>query len=116
MSLQRCQAETTSTEFIDWMAYLENDVNAFHREDWFLANIAREIRVLREIIIGMFAKKAKSRIVVELEQFLLKFTTKKEAKKTTTEKEEVEKSERMKKWWLSWAGINTPKKNRKRKK
>ena len=78
------------------MAYLEQDVNAFHREDYFWANITREIREIR----AMFAKGTK---VIKLDQFLLKFTNKKkvEDKKITKEKE-VEKSKRR---WLSWAGI-----------
>lgn len=44
MSKQRCQFETSSSEFVDWMVYLEQDVNAFHREDYYWAQIALEIR------------------------------------------------------------------------
>ncbi len=97
MSKQRVQQETTSTEFLDWVVYLEQDVNAFHREDSFLANIAREICQFRE----MFVKKPK---VIKLEQFLQKFTSKKEKKdmKTLTKKETTERSKNR---WLAWAGI-----------
>jgi len=31
------QAETTSTEYLDWMKYLEQDVNDFHRQDYYFA-------------------------------------------------------------------------------
>jgi hypothetical protein len=34
----------TSSEFVEWHHYLEQDVNAFHREDYFLAQVAAEIR------------------------------------------------------------------------
>jgi len=95
MSLQRCQEETTSTQFIDWMTYLEQDVNAFHREDYFLANIAKEVQ--RTI--------AKDRKSVKLKPFLLKFVregVKRVARRPTVEKEATEKS---KSRWLAWAGI-----------
>jgi len=39
MSLQRCMRETSSTEFLDWMAYLEMEPNFFHREDHYYASI-----------------------------------------------------------------------------
>jgi len=101
MSVQRCQQETTSTEFLDWMEYLEQDVNGFHREDYFLANIAKEICQVRE----MFAKKPKS---MKLEWFLQKFTSKKEKKavKSLTKEEAAEKAKRP---WLGWAGIKRKK-------
>lgn len=73
MSVQRCQEETTSTEFLDWLEYLDWDVNAFHREDWFLAQIAQEIR--RTI--------SKDPEKVEVDDFLRKFVAKKVSKKLT---------------------------------
>ncbi len=97
MSVQRCQQETTSTEFLDWMEYLKQDVNAFHREDYFLANIARYICV-------SFAKDSKK--VPKLERFLLRFTEKRKVKKAMTKKEAAEKSKR---YWLPWAGVNKKK-------
>lgn len=91
MSVQRCQEETTSTEFLDWLEYLDWDVNAFHRENWYLAQIAQEVR--RTI--------SKSPEKVEIDGFLRKFVIKKVSKKSTR-KEAAEKSKRR---WLSWAGI-----------
>lgn len=38
------QELTTATEFVEWIAYLDMDVNAFHREDYYLAQIAAEVR------------------------------------------------------------------------
>ncbi len=100
MSVQRCLQETTSTEFLDWMEYLEQDVNAFHREDYFWATISREIKEVR----AMFAKGTK---VIKLDQFLLKFTNQKKVEdKKTTKENALEKSKRR---WLSWAGIKRKK-------
>lgn len=78
MSKQRCQQETTSTQFLDWLAYLEWDVNSFHREDWFLAQIAKEIR-------RTIAKEPDKEI--KWNQFLIKFTH---------EKKKLKKVDRMK--------------------
>ena len=72
MSKQRCQQETTSTQFLDWLAYLEWDVNSFHREDWFLAKIAKEVR--RTILKDPNKD-------LKWSSFLIKFTSKKESKK-----------------------------------
>ena len=72
MSKQRCQQETTSTQFLDWLAYLEWDVNSFHREDWFLAQIAKEVR--RTILKDPNKD-------LKWSPFLIKFTSKKESKK-----------------------------------
>jgi len=71
MSVQRAQYEITSSEFMDWIAYLDDDANRFHREDYFLAQIAAEIR-------RSFVKDPMS---VKLSPFLLKFGKKEERKK-----------------------------------
>lgn len=97
MSVQRCQQETTSTEFLDWIEYLQQDVNAFHREDYFLANVARYIRMA-------FAKDPGK--VPKLEHFLLRFTNKKIQKPLSRK----EKAIQMKNQFLAWAGIKGKKK------
>jgi len=102
MSVQRCQQETTSTGFLDMIEYLKLDVNAFHREDYFLANIARHIRMA-------FAKDPAK--VPKLEYFLLKFTAKRERRKVVKSaiKEKEEAAKRMKSQFLAWAGIKRKK-------
>ena len=41
MSVQRCQAETSPEDFVDWWVYLnELEPNEFHREDGYFAQIA----------------------------------------------------------------------------
>ena len=97
--MQRCKAETTSSEFVVWMEYLKQDINAFHREDYFWANIARLIREFQM----MFTKKPKR---VDLEPFLLKFEPEKEKPSLPPEKT----LEQRKRRWLAWAGIGLGKK------
>ena len=76
LSLQRCQQETTSTEFLDWMKYLEQQDNTHTKMDYYLAQIAARIS-------GMFSKEPEK---FKTEDFLMKFSYKKK-KKALTEKE-----------------------------
>jgi len=75
MSKQRCQEETSSTDFVTWMEYLEREINTFHREDYFWAQMAAEVR-------RSFVKNPKK---VKLVDFLLKFKDKTARKKMTKE-------------------------------
>ena len=74
------------------MAYLDQDTNVFHREDYYLANIAAEIR----------RTMSKNPAKVSIKSFLLKFTGGKKRKESAIKKEAAEESKRR---WLSWAGI-----------
>ena len=93
MSLQRCQEETSSTQFLDWLEYLRQDVNAFHREDWFSAQIAQEIR-------RTISKEPKS---VKIDSFLQKFEIKKKKPKISRK----ERAMRFKKNLLARFGVTT---------
>lgn len=53
--MQECQAANTSTEFIDWLAFLELEWETRTKEEYCLAAIAAEIRAIRE----MFSKSPK---------------------------------------------------------
>lgn len=44
MSLQRVQAETTSTEFLAWAKFLANEDKQHTREHYYLAQISADIR------------------------------------------------------------------------
>ena len=89
MALQEVQDKTTSSEFVDWMWYLDwLDTDGFHREDYYLAQIASEIR--RSFI----AKPEK----VRLTDFLLKFQEKKPEPVLMPE-------QRMKKSKSAWLGL-----------
>jgi hypothetical protein len=84
MTIQRCQSEITSSEFMDWIAYLDNDVNVFHREDYYFAELIAEVR-------RSWVEDKKS---VKLKDFLLKFKFKKEVKKMVKNKMTKEEAAR----------------------
>ncbi len=90
MSVQRCKRETTSTEFVDWRVYLQQEINGFHREDYFFAQIACEIR-------RVLAKHKKR---IKPEHFLIKFDTKGEEATPQSKKHASMKS---KAFWFSLA-------------
>jgi hypothetical protein len=52
MSVSRAKSEITATEFLRWCAYLERDVNDFHREDHYRAEIAYQLYRLQHILGG----------------------------------------------------------------
>jgi len=67
-SVQRAKAETTSTEFLMWQSVIKDEANAFHREDWFYAQLCYQIYLLRLSFSGGQNK-------LKLEDFLIKFDT-----------------------------------------
>ena len=69
MSLNRCREETDSSQLPRWMQYLDQDINEFHREDYYFAQLA-------QIVSSLFAKKP-----TKLQQFVLRFNTNSERKK-----------------------------------
>ena len=89
--LQELQSKTTSTEFLDWIIYLELEPNTFHRLDYYLAQIAA-------IIVKVNSKKNSS---VKLEDYILNF-------KSVTEPKKLNWKERMKRskdYWKSIVGL-----------
>lgn len=68
-------------EFIQWIHYLDEDINRFHRQDFFLASIAAEIR----------RSNAKHPEKVKNDSFLIEFS-KKKIKPDTNNKLETSKS------------------------
>ncbi len=91
MSLQRCQEETSSSDFVLWKVYLEEELNGFHREDYYLAQIAQEIRMV-------LAKKPSQ---IKLKSFLLKFVREQEQRQLSRE----EYTKRSKSFWFSMTGF-----------
>jgi len=72
MSVQKAQSEISSTEFVDWITYLDEQETKHHQKlDYYLANIAAEIR--RSYV--------KEPVKVKMEHFLLKFGKKKKMTK-----------------------------------
>lgn len=94
MSVQRAQFEITSTEFVDWVAYLdEEETNKVHREDYYFANIAAEIR--RSYV--------KNPMKVKLESFLMKF--KKSGLNKSKKEPKMTKEERTKRAKTFWGAL-----------
>jgi hypothetical protein len=91
MPLQELQMKTTSTEFLEWLVYLEKDLNAFHREDCYLAQIAAEVR----------RGNTKTPKRVKDKDFILKFKMKR-----SPTKENIKKfCEEAKMFWYGLLGI-----------
>jgi len=91
--VQRLRRETSSSDFTRWKVYLEQDLNAFHREDHYYAQIAREIRISQ-----LPYKKAKR---VKNKQFLIQFEMVAPAKSggQLTEEEKKEYIRQQKAFW-----------------
>lgn len=99
MSVQRAQQEITSSEFLDWVVFIDEEPNMFCKEDFYLAQIAAEIR---KTIVKHPEK-------VSIKSFLMKFARKEKEKKKETK---IEASKRMK----SFFGIVSKPKTSKGKK
>ena len=69
---------------MDWIAYLDNDVNVFHREDYYFAELIAEVR----------RSWVKDKAEISLKDFLLKFEFKKEVKKMIKKKTTKEEASR----------------------
>ena len=110
--MQEAMNQTTSTEFVDWMTFFEMERSSFHREDYYLAQIAAEVR--RSIV-----KKPQE---VHVQDFLLKFSqdSKKEEEKwmgespNTMEESETEEPpkapvsrlQKSKNYWFALLGMD----------
>jgi hypothetical protein len=88
MSVAQCQRETSSYDFLAWMEYLQEQDERRKKEEYYLAQIAVEIRRTR-------AKNPKS---IKLEHGLLQFKSAKKSKQMT-----VEERTRISK--TAWCGI-----------
>lgn len=77
---------------MDWQEYLRQDINAFHREDCYMAQIALEVR-------RVLSKKPNSH---KLKDFKLKFSTQGE---TTSNEYSQSRVDASKQFWMTVAGI-----------
>jgi hypothetical protein len=92
------KTKTTSTEFNDWMLYLELEPNLFHREDYYLAQIAAFI----------VKANAKKNVAIRLKDFLLKFVPEQKSKPLTKEM----RLQQSKQFWFNLVGMNKKRKRR----
>lgn len=96
MSVQQCQRETTSTEFLEWQDFFAAELKWPDREHYYLAQIAAEVH-------RTIAKNPKS---VNLEKFMISFRTPED--ETVRELSEDEKEVYLansKAAWLGMTGI-----------
>jgi len=101
MSVQRTQSEVTSSEYMDWIAYLdEEELNGFRREEYYLAAIAAEVR-------RSYVKDPEK---VEVKSFLIKFKRGKETKKVEKTKEERIKASKT--FWMALMGMGKGKRKK----
>lgn len=75
MSLQEVQQQTTSSEFVEWVEYLDSLWNVPDRKDYLLANIAAEVCRTR----------VKRPASVKVQDFILKFSNAAHKKPPSTE-------------------------------
>jgi hypothetical protein len=86
--------ETTSAEFVEWQYYFDIEANTPRKEDYYLAQIAAEVR--RTVV-----KNPKS---IHTDQFLLKFQ-RAENRKELTEEERLQEIENSKAQWTAIANL-----------
>lgn len=102
LPLQEVLSKTTSSEFNMWMIYLEEEINGFHREDYYLAQIAAEIR----------KGQVKNPKKVKVKDMILQFSIGRKQKKTPMDKEES--INRSKAFWFGGLGFLGKKKGGKK--
>jgi hypothetical protein len=93
------QERMSSSEFLEWTIYLEEKANEFNPLFWYLAQIAREVR------LGWSKKRNH-----KLKDFLLSFTTRGEKSSRVTEGKDSEEErqsylESSKRFWCGLLGI-----------
>jgi len=90
MTVQDAQKRITSSEFVEWIVYLDDDASQIKTEYYYLAQIAARIS-------GLFSKNPKE---FKTENFILKFVKKLKEKKMTREEATMISKNK----WLSGVG------------
>lgn len=96
--------KTSASQFVLWMEYLDWEANAFDKTCYYLAQIAAEMR--RSYI--------KRGVVVRVEDFILKFTSKRIEEKISTPMDVQTKTDRAKQFFFGLTGLMGSSKKRKR--
>ena len=96
--------KTSASQFVLWMEYLDWETNAFDKTCYYLAQIAAEMR--RSYI--------KRGVVVRVEDFILKFTSKRIEEKIPTPMDVQTKIDRAKQFFFGLTGLMGSSKKRKR--
>jgi len=96
MSLDRVKMETSVSQFVLWKEFFKWEVNEHTKQDYYLAQIAAEIR-------KSFVKNPKE---VKDSNFLIKFIFK---DRKAVQEDKIQQSKKYKNSWLAWAGIKRKK-------
>jgi len=94
MSLDETMRQTSYTQLLMWTKYLQNEVNVFHREDWYMAQIAAEVR-------RAFSSKPQD---VKTKDFILDFKTGMDST-TDVEQSEIDTAARMQQSKNFWSAV-----------
>lgn len=94
-SLEECKRAVGSREFLSWKVFREHQINAFQRQDYFLAQIALHI----------CRGQAKNPRSLKLEQFLLKFVNGKPPEEDPEEETEEARTTRIAASKAFWKGL-----------
>jgi len=92
--------ETSSSQFVLWMEYLDWEINAFDKTCYYLAQIAAEVRKPN-------MPKGKT---IKLEDFIIKFTSKKAEEKPLEDAQT--RAHKMKQFFFGLTGLSRKKKKR----
>lgn len=95
--------KTSASQFILWMEYLEWETNAFDKTCYYLAQIAAEIR-------RSYVKRG---VIVRIEDFILKFTSKRIEEKTPMSMDSQTRANKMKQFFFALTGLTGSAKKRK---
>ena len=103
MSLDRIKMETSASQFILWMEYLDWEINAFDKTCYYLAQIAAEIR----------RPNVKKGVIVKVQDFIIKFTHKSPVESTPMDAQT--RANRAKQFFFGLTGLTGKQKKRKKR-
>lgn len=95
--------ETSASQYVTWMEYLEWEINSFDKYCYYMAQIAAEVR-------RPYARKG---TIVKIEDFIMKFLPKKASNETPAEV--ITKTHRFKQAFFSLTGLLGDKKKKGKK-
>jgi len=100
MSLDRVKMETSVSQFVLWMRYLDWEANAFDKTCYYLAQIAAEIR----------RPNVRKGVIVKVEDFVLRFIHKKPSEPESLDVQT--RANRVKQFFFGLTGIHKKGKRR----
>lgn len=98
--------ETSASQFVLWMEYLDWEANAFDKTCYYLAQIAAEIR-------RTYVKRG---VIVRIEDLLIKFVSKRVEEKPPTDLSKQLSANKMKQFFFVLTGLTGGAKKKARRK